>query len=158
MIPNLGASQLAYFAITHANKIVAETDIDVIIFYENLQKICLKPECAIMHMNEAWGYDGIMIATTLRNATRLTTFPASKLKIHYMWDIDWGRKPTNKEFSSLHEIYNNKELKTICRSESHSNLLKRCWNVDSIGIVENIDLGEIIKIPEVAICLEQAQN
>lgn len=145
LIDNLGASQLAYYTILNANKLAENMEADPIIFYSNLAKICLAPKVALMPITEAWGYSGVLIATDLRSASRLITFPSSTHKVFYLNDIEWTRNHVSKEFQTLYNIYSNNELKFIVRSKSHEKVLKNCWGVNCIGMVENMDIKEILK-------------
>jgi hypothetical protein len=143
-LDNLGASQLAYFTIKEVNKLVDEGEHDIILFYENLQKICLNPRCTIMQINECWGYDGVVIATNLRQAARLISFPGPINKFYYCWDLDWLRPFVNKEFYGLHQIYSSSDLQFIARSEDHAKALEKCWNIKVKGIVSNINMKEML--------------
>lgn len=150
ILENLGASQLAYYTIKEINNWLKNNPSDdIIVFYDTLSKICLEPKCAIMQINEAWGFHGPMIATSLKSAAKLISFPTPSPKLYYAWDLDWLRPYTTKDFTTLHNIYSNPELKFIARSGDHANAINKCWNRDIIGIVNNVSMKEMF------ICLNQ---
>lgn len=144
LLDNLGPNQLALNVITNGNKV---RDTDFIAFYENSAKPYISPDFAIMQAFEAWGYRGILIATSLSTASQMITFPVCKEKYFYVWDLEWIRMK-EKYFKTLHSIYSNPKLKLIARSNSHKKIIEDCWNTPVVGIVDDFDLtqmNEIIK-------------
>lgn len=147
-VSSLGPNQLAYHTIKNLNlHLDVRPDLDPIVFYENNIRPCLPMNFASMQIYEAWGYDGIVVATSLSNAHKLLEFPASTAKFFYVWDLEWLRLQF-KQYRSLVQIYRNPDLKLIARSESHKDIIEDCWNTKVVGVVDNLDMGQLLGIIE----------
>lgn len=141
-VSDLGPSQLNYQFITNTNEMVGSRfDFDAIAFYENISKPCLAMNFASMSLTEAWGFSGVMIATTLSTAQKISHFPSCSGKIFYVWDIEWVRI-RNKQFSELAQVYRNPELTLVARCEDHAQLLKQIWGRDA-AIIRDFDLEKL---------------
>ena len=87
LLNNIGASQLAYFVIQHLNDFGSQRpDVDVIVYYENMQRNCLPPNFAVMQIAEAWGHHGTIVATSLSTAQKLIGMPSEK-KLFYVFRL-----------------------------------------------------------------------
>lgn len=147
LLNNLGPSQLAYLAIRNNNLFVDKRpDIDCILFYENFYKPCLPGiNVAIMHISEAWNYQGILVSTCLDTTEKLISFPGTKNKFFYVWDLEWLRLK-QKHFRALQNIYGSNELFLIARSAEHSKLLSNCWNVGYVPVVDDLNMEALLKV------------
>lgn len=144
LVNNLGPSQLAFNIIKNVNQ---STGFDFIAFYENFLRPCIPMNFATMQIYEAWGYDGILIATKLSNAAQLVKFPLAKNKFFYVWDLEW-LYAKEKYFRYLQGIYANPELKLIARSQSHKDLIEDCWNVKVAGIVDDFNIKQLKEVAQ----------
>ncbi len=145
MLSHLGTSQLAFYAINNANKTLLENGQDVLIFYELPAPSCVNLECGLMQTQEAWNFDGPLIAPNLNLASKLIGFPGTKQKFFYVWDLEWLRIP-NKDFVTLSTIYRSPLLKLIARSSEHAKLINKAWNVDIAGIVPNYNIHAMLEL------------
>jgi len=140
LLNNLGPSQLNYYFIKSTNELLAKrTDLDIVVFYENLQVKCLPTNFASMPILEAWNFHGPMIATSLSTAAHLIRFPSSCKKIFYINDLEWIRLK-NKNFSVLQSVYSSKELTLIARSNDHKNIIENCWNTKVIAVADRLEV------------------
>lgn len=145
LINNLGPTQMAYRFISQTNALMHERfDIDIIAFYENITRHCMLPLFGCMQLNEAWGYNGPLIATDLTTARKLIKFPGTKNKYFYVWDLEWLRL-RRKNFTELYNIYGSKKLKLLARSASHAQLIANCWNREVPTIVDDFNINKIIE-------------
>lgn len=146
LVNNLGFSQLNYFLIRNVNELMATRyNVEVVVFYDHLQKPCLPMNFASMQTVEAWGYDGTIIATSLASADKLIRFPAAAKKLFYLWDLEWLRIK-QKSYLPLREIYCCQELGILARSQSHKEIFENCWNHKVERIVEDFDMKEILSL------------
>jgi hypothetical protein len=147
LLNNLGPNQLAYTAIRNNNFYVDRAqDFDCILFYENYVRPCLPMNFASMQVFEAYGYDGTLVATSLSSAHKALECYASKKKFFYVWDLEWMRLQQFKQFRDLHNIYANKELTLIARSQQHKDVIEDSWNVNVAGVVDNFDMRQMAEV------------
>jgi hypothetical protein len=95
-----------------------------------------------MQMAEAWGMEGISIATCLSTANSLINFPVASRKLFYMYDLEWLRG-NQRSYDALYNIYQNKDFDFIARSETHAKLIENCLNRKPIGIIPQLDIMSI---------------
>jgi hypothetical protein len=145
IVNNLGGNQQAFYLINYINSLVAKNRDDVTIFYETPVIPCINTNFGLMQLNEAYGYDGVLIANNLTLADKMARFPGTKEKYFYVWDLEWLRVP-NKNFHVLHSMYNNPLYKLIARSSEHAKIISDCWNVDVAGIVDDFNVYQFIEI------------
>jgi len=110
-------------------------EIDTVVFFEQITKPCINSVVSKMHIFEAYGFDGPLIATDLNTCTKLLRFPTPRPKIFFLNDLEWIRT-TNKQYESLAQVYRNPQLHLFCRSEDHKALVENCWNLKVAQIVE----------------------
>lgn len=140
---DFGATDCNFFSINMANKIVAETDIDVIGFYEDLPNQVVPANFGFMNIQDIWGFDGLTIATNINQALALKQVPGHHPKIFYVWDLEFLRGQ-NRNFLYNLEAYRS-NLKIVCRSEEHAKCLENYSNRKCDSIIENFNLFEFWK-------------
>ena len=153
IIDDLSASQLSYYVIKNINEYLGSADCDFVIFFENSSTSILQPEVGTMNINEIWGFDGILISTSVSTTlSMINTF--AKAKYFYVWDLEWTRRH-GKDFSYLIQAYNNKDVKLIARSKEHALAIENYANRTVDHIVNNFNLKKIVRITdEQQICTE----
>lgn len=149
MIHDLGASQLAYEFITETNKLYYPqwSSVDVIAFYETLNKNCLPLLFACMNVKECWSFDGVVVATSLNAARRLITFPAPYKKLFYVYDLEWTQI-VPRSYDELAKVYTDPGLEIISRSDKHAKTIEQSWGVKVTNIIKNFNMKEVVKICE----------
>ena len=103
IIDDLSASQLSYYVIKNINEYLGSDDCDFVIFFENSSTSILQPEVGTMNINEIWGFDGILISTSVSTTlSMINTF--AKAKYFYVWDLEWlrGQKRQYKKYSDVY--------------------------------------------------------
>lgn len=146
MLPNLGPSQLNYYFIKNGNLAVSQRKVgDLVAFVDQPAKPCLHMLFSTMPMAEAWGYDGVLVATNLLSAARLAEFPSAQRKLFYVWDLEWtcGQPAAFKHYQA---VYNHPNLELLARSREHADLIARCWNRPCLAIVDDFDLEQILSL------------
>lgn len=144
LVRDLGPSQFNYYCIRNANVALKSGKVaDFVAFYENLTKPCLTPNFAIMQAAEAWGYDGVLVATTLSTAEKLIRFPSAQRKLFYVWDLEWLRMG-QKSYRALQAVYGHSRLRLLARSAEHARLIGEVWNREA-AIVDDFDLPALLK-------------
>lgn len=145
-VPDLGNNQLAFSLIHKANALMErEFNVDLIAFYCNLVNPILNMSFSSMQLVEAYGYSGLLVATTLNTASNIIAFPGPKKKFFYVWDLEWMRHKT-PSFSSLKDIYRNPELNLIARSGEHKRAIEESWNRSVVGIVDDFDMNQLLEV------------
>jgi len=141
---NIGATQCSYFMIGFANKAV-EYGLSPVIFQRTLHQPCQQLLCPCMFINEAWAYDGVMVATSIGCISQLLQFPSSNKKYYYVWDIGTSNLK-GKVFGPLSKIIANPDVELICRCSDHKAMLENNYNVDVKHVVENFRFEELLEI------------
>ena len=148
LLPHTGSSQLSFFLINEINKMSqTHPEIDAIIYCENKHKNCIPANFAVMDMSDAWANDGPVIATTLSTAQKMLSFPSRK-KIFYIWDIEWIRNSPVKtlEYEEYSNVYTNKSLELIARSEAHKKIIENAFNRKVSHVVSDFDMSQILEV------------
>jgi hypothetical protein len=142
-VKDLGPSQLNFNMIRAANSLVmSRPDIDIIGFYENIQRHCLAMNFAVMQIAEAFAFDGTVVATTFSTAEKLLRFPSPKKRLFYVWDLEWLRSPRTP-YRTWQAVYGNPELTLLARSQDHAKAIGQAWNRE-VGILEDFDLERVL--------------
>jgi len=146
LVSELGPSQMNYFLIRNVNHFHANNpNSNIQVFTENLSRFCLQPHFGVMNVSEAWGQSGPFIATNISTASKLTTYPLSKKKFFYIWDLEWLR-PQYRVYDMYSPFYLDPTLELICRSEEHKKLTENAFNRDVKHIIENFDIDKLNEI------------
>lgn len=146
LVPNTGASQLSFFVIKELNSLTkTRPEIDSILFYENKHKNCLPTNFSVMQISEAWGQSEAIIATTLSTARKLQKIPARK-KIFYVWDLEWIRDSSQKSYEKYSNVYGDKSLTLVARSEHHKLAIENAFNRAVEHVVSDFNMQNILEI------------
>jgi hypothetical protein len=141
-VRDLGGSELNWRLIRGAN-VAAERGLDVTMFYQDLVPPCLSPNFAVMPLVEAWGYDGLMVATTLATAKKMVSFPRVASRLFYVWDLEWLRMP-NRQFHVLDAVYNGATLVLAARCEEHRRVIEDAWGRSVDFVVPDADIISLL--------------
>lgn len=139
-----GPCDCAFYGISYGNKIVSQTNIDLIYFYENLPQFVIPPISGSMNIQDIWGFDGLTIATNLDSAFALSKVIGNHPKVFYVYDLEFLR-PQNRNFLYNTSIYRNPNLKLVCRSDEHAKCLSNYSNRTDISIIDDFNLFEFWK-------------
>ena len=141
---DFGVTDCNFYAISYGNKVIAESDIDVIGFYENLPNPVIPHTFALMNILDIHGFDGLTIATTIDQALALSQVVGKHPKVFYLWDLEFLR-PQNRNFIYNLQTYRNPNLKIVCRSEEHAKAFRNYSNRSEDSIIEDFNLFEFYK-------------
>lgn len=140
---DFSVSDCNFFAINMGNKIVAESDIDVVGFYENLPNPVIPPNFGLMNIQDIWGFDGLTICTNIDQALALKQVPGHHSKIFYVWDLEFLREGKRNFLYNL-QAYRS-DLKIVCRSEEHAKCFSNYANREVDSIIPYFNLFEFWK-------------
>ena len=117
--------------------------IDPIVFYKEYYQQIITPLFCMMQEVEMWNFPHTVISTTLENTTKLLSCPIPTKKLFYILNLEWLYEK-NQNYELLRNIYNNKSIELIVKSQDHFNIVKSCWK-KPIGIVEDIHFEKIVQ-------------
>jgi len=141
---NLGANQAAYSTITQLNNLYnTKQDVDITVFYNDLQRFCIQPHFGVMHAVEAWDQEGIGIATSFNTVEKLLGCPRLNPKIYYMWDLEFLRM-NPKRYDVCRNIICHPKIELVVRSQSHQYLVENNFNRQVNGIIDNFNIEELL--------------
>jgi len=144
LLNNVGASQLAYYAIKRFNQLALENTHSPFIFFEEHASPCMPASFSFMYASEIWGYDGTIIATSLNTADKLRKCIGNKKRYFYVWELEWLRTQAN--FEQIYDIYNDPSHKIIARCKDHARLLKNNFDVEVEYIMDNLDEKVLLEL------------
>ena len=147
LVPDSGASQLSYFAIRNINKLCElNSQIDVILYYENYHKSCLPANFCTMQISDCWFQGGPTIATSFLTANKLKNFTCDK-KFFYVWDLEWIRNQFGvNRYEEYRDTYCDKSMSIIARSEPHKKAIENTFNRSVDYIVPDFEISKILEI------------
>jgi hypothetical protein len=144
---DLSPSQKSYYLIKKASDIHEKDPYTNIQFFiENLGRVCMRTNSAVMSAAEAWGEYAPFVATSLSNAAKLMHFPLTQKKLFYIWDLEWLRGEPKMSYNTYSSIYLNPELELVCRSKDQADLVTNTFNREVTHIVDDFDLDKLLEI------------
>jgi len=146
LVNHTGACQMSFSLAKESEIIVEETDTQVAIFYEQLQRPCSKFSVPQMLLMEAWAQPGVSIATSLSTAHSLLSFPGPHAKIFYMWDMSWIRNP--KMVGQYSSLFRSADLRILARCQDHATILKNNFNIDVGDTFDNFEHKPLLEVVE----------
>jgi hypothetical protein len=138
MVDSLDMSQKCFYIVKQLNSLVdTEYVFSPTVFYqEYARSIDVNRFCMLLN-KEAWGYDGIVIATNLNTANTLLQCPCPIKKFFYVWDLEWIYHPFMYQY--LQNIYQS-DLVLIARNNDHARVIHKCWKKPEY-IMDNFDIS-----------------
>ena len=146
VVPHLGSSQIAFYAIKEINKLAAEGyEHDLTLFFEQLLPQLMQPQCASMCINELMSFKGTLITTTIDNTTMslARNTRTNNRIIFYVWDLEWMRPGKNIYLYNYNAFKNVNKI--IARSKNHALAIENYCNRTVDNILEEFDIKEIMK-------------
>lgn len=155
LVDGLGHGELGYFLTKHVNRFLESySGIDVIV-YSNLHSLCLeKPLFPIMQLNEHYGHNGPLIATSIDTALFMQKSCNRGSKVFYVWDLEFLRHNTYqyavwaqmiKSFPIQEEFFVDIYTKypIFTRSQDHTEVIEKNFNVKTQGVIPDFQLNEL---------------
>ena len=144
LVQSLGMSQPAYEIIREINKIDSLDEYwDIVVFYEEYDRLIVPPRFALMNMVEAYGMDAPLISTSIDTTkTSLNCIKATK-RFFYVFDMEWTNNTHNVD--DLLNVYVNPKVELIARSDDHAQVIEKCWK-KPIAVIENFNHEEIARL------------
>ncbi len=147
MTQDLAVSQKNYLLIRNANQIQTKDPYkNVQVFVENLGRICLRSNFAVMSAVEAWGEKNPFVATNLSSAAKLMHYPIPSRKLFYLWDLEWLRGNPRMNYNTYSIVYLNPDLELVCRSKEHADITENTFNRKVSYVVDDFDLNQLFEI------------
>jgi len=137
VVNNLSVGQLSYLISKHAkNK-------SVIVFSKESYTMNLNNGFAVMSAFEFLNYKGKnVIATDIESCKIVISNLAIENFYFYVWDLEWMRLESF-DYEDMSNIYRNKKVTLISRSERHALAIEQAWNKKSL-VIEDFDIDKII--------------
>jgi len=151
LIDNTNLNQPAFLAINRIN--ASFKDIGghkYSLFYKEPGPFCTKLVATATSLDKIWGFNGDVISTNLDLTMFLLRANGPKIKILYMFELEWIKGYGN--FLSNSSIYNNKDLIIIAPSASYADALYNYCGRKANAIIPQFNIQEIMKAVENEIC------
>lgn len=147
-INSLAPSQLSYYLVREINRFLSESknaNTDIVLFQQEVHTPRQMPLCAVMHINEMWGFDGVLIPTSVATALKSIRVPGPKFKLFYPYTLEWIR-PQPTAYASFAPAYTAQGLQIVARNQDHADIIGNCFNRKVVGLVEDFRLSELMEI------------
>ena len=144
LIESLGMSQKAYEIIREINKINSLDEYwDVIVFYLEYDKFIIPPQFALMNIVEAYGMDAPLVSTSIETTKILSNCIKATKKFFYVFEIEWAN--STHDVDELINVYMNKDIELIARSDDHAKVIEKCWKAP-IAVIENFNYEQLTNL------------
>lgn len=139
IVSSLDASQIGYTVTAQLNQTI-NLGHQPILFFATINKSPVIPLFAQFNLYQMWGFHHPVIATDMLTAEYLLHAPGPTRKFLYVWDCEWMYD--SSVFERYMHIYKNNALELIARSQTHADLLTKCWK-SPITIIEDFNYEQI---------------
>jgi hypothetical protein len=144
---HLGFSEHNYEIFKDINSIVATSIEEVSVAVNDVSTKIMEVNTAVTNIAEIGCFqNGVLIATTLANASQILIAKTSSQKLLYLWDIDWMHSLF--EYEWLYNTLTNDDLEIIVRSESHRDAVLNLCNREPLGVLRDFKLEKIWNLLE----------
>jgi len=146
VLTDLGPSQKSFYFVKNFNDLSTNPNFSCSAFLCNIGIPVTKALFSCSSVSFFSDYFGTAISTTIAEADMLLKSHNNSKKYLYLWDIEWLVRPMN--YSQVCDILLDKRLKIIARSESHAQIIENFCNKKPIGIVEDWNKEQLLKLLE----------
>ena len=146
VLNDLGPSQKSFYFIKNFNEISRDPNFSCSAFLCNIGAPVTKALFSCSSVSFFSDYFGTAISTSIAEADMLLKSNNNSKKYLYLWDIEWLVRPMN--YSQVCDILLDKRLKIIARSKSHAQIIENFCNKKPIGIVEDWNKEQLLKVLE----------
>ena len=140
IVPDIAHSQLSYELVNSVNAFVdMNSGVDVVLFVENKLPIMYPVNTAVMELQDAWGYDGNVVATTLSTAKVLAGCPGHNRKLFYVYNFEWIFN-ANAYYDYIKVV---PRLEIITRTPDYDKMFTNCFNRKSEFTLPEMNIEEL---------------
>jgi hypothetical protein len=144
VIEHLGPSQKSFYLIKEFNKAINRKDMCVSVFFQKSTVPVVPLMFSSKSVSFLSGFHHNAVCTTISEADMLLKSSNNANKYLYLWDLEWLYLPQN--YNSICNVLLDDRLSIIARSESHAQLIENFCNKRTIGILDNWNLNELVRI------------
>lgn len=141
IVSNYGQNQLSFDTLNSANEFLRSGHkVDLTLFYEMPVPLKQAPLTALMNIYEAWGYDGVLIATSISSAFKVLGMPVANKRYFYIYNPEWIHNHT------IYEAYYSlakSDIEFIARTKEHAALIKNNFNKEPKFILEQMNVEDL---------------
>lgn len=138
VLEHLGTNDTAFWAIRALNSL--PEDMDGIAFYEILARPNTPCRFGVMTLAEAFDFDGVLIATNLRQMRQILRFPSPTRKIFYPWNLEWLLE--KKRMNEWQDIL---DIDIIARSNDYAKMLMK-FGLNVIDIIPDFQSDRLVEL------------
>lgn len=135
-VNDLSNSQSNFFMIREFNKLDSP-----FCFYNNISYLVTQANFAVLNSSYLPHYDGNLFCID-PNCALIARKARTNYKIYlYLWDVFFMRG--DSDFTYNMDIFRDKSISLICRSESHADAIENYCNRSPLAIIDNWDSEKI---------------
>lgn len=144
IIESINNNSQDYLMIRCLNEIAKKYDCCV--FTNEVKSFPIKPNFAILQLENAFNHKGILISTNILTTQILNNCMMTSNKYFYTQSLEWLNVSELKN-ASLHRIYCNDNINLIASSESYGKIITKLFKKPShiIYLWDHEKIGELLK-------------
>ena len=146
VLTDLGPSQKSFYFVKNFNELSRNPNFSCSAFLCNIGMPVTKTLFSCSSVSFFSDYFGIAISTSIVEANMLLKSNNNSKKYLYLWDMEWLVRSMN--YSQICDILLDNRLKIIARSKSHAQIIENFCNKKPIGIVEDWNKEQLLKLLE----------
>ncbi len=151
LLPNLGPNQLAFDVIKEVNSYLQKSKlVDIYAFYETLTQHVIRPNFAVMTLQEAFTLSGTLVPTTCHLAYDSLRMARRKNIIFYVHKLEWLHGAIGP-YEWYDDIY--RKLPIVARSDDYARILENNFSANVVDVSPTPNVTTLLKATE-KLCLD----
>ena len=148
VMTSLDFSDKCFYMIKEFNKALELTDkrISTSLFFSVPTSEPLPVKSCFAHQFSYYleSYQGMAIATNLKDAQTTLKMSGGADVYLYLWDLPWNNKTV--EFEECVKVMRDSRLSIIARSDSHARAIENFCNKKPVAIIDNWDIEKLSEL------------
>src|SRR5574337_341357 len=135
IVNTVGQNESFLYVLNGIDECLSKGDVSVAVFTENPAMPLSTIPCAVLPLSEAWCYNGVLVATTIGNASKLLEILGITDRYFFVNELEWINSNNLYQAEMISAIYADRRLKLIVTSELYRDILRNDFNRDDILVL-----------------------
>lgn len=145
LVDNTGYNQAAFIGINAINTLsLGDSEYKLSLFYKNLSYSCTKLASVSTTLDKIYHFNGTLIATNLDLAAYMIKAYTPKLRILYVYELEWAKENYDMDYVKYFNILNNRDIKIVAPSRFYAEAVKNFCGREVDAVVPQFNITEII--------------
>ncbi len=145
LVDSTGYNQAAFIGINAINTLsLGDSEYKLSLFYKNLSYSCTKLASVSTTLDKIYHFNGTLIATNLDLAAYMIKAYTPKLRILYVYELEWTKENYDLDYIKYFNILNNRDIKIVAPSRFYAEAIKNFCGREVDAIVPQFNITEIM--------------